>query len=92
MTVQAPELPFTYWGLTVTNPWMESYDSRYSTTCLNDRNAQRSEDGSWRLVIAAEDPGTANWIDTGGRTEGYMLVRWVLAENPPHPTARIIQL
>ena len=92
VTVVAPELPFTYWGLTVTNPWMESYDARYSTTCLNDQNAQRSEDGSWRMVIAAEDPGLPNWIDTGGRTEGYMLVRWVLAENPPHPTARIIQL
>jgi hypothetical protein len=92
VTVQEPERPFTYWGLTVTNPWMESYDGRYSTTHLNDRTAQRSADGSWRLVIAPEDPGVANWIDTGGRREGYMLVRWVLADDPPHPTARVIPL
>ncbi len=43
------------------------------------------------MVIAAEDPGPGveNWLDTGGRLEGYMLVRWVLADGPPHPTAQL---
>ena len=90
VTVHEPDGPFAYWGLTVANPWMESYDFRYATTNLNDRTAVRSGDGSWRLVIAPEDPGTPNWIDTGGRPEGYMLVRWVLADDPPHPTARVV--
>ena len=92
VTVRPPDRPFTYWGLTVTNPWMESYDGRYATTSLNDRTARRDGDGSWTLVIAPEDPGRPNWIDTGGRREGYMLVRWVLADDPPHPTARLVPL
>lgn len=90
VTVHPPERPFTYWGLTVTNPWMESYDDRGRTTHLNDRTAGRNDDGTWTVVIAPEDPGRPNWIDTGGRREGYMICRWVLAEDPPHPTARVV--
>ena len=37
-------------------------------------------------------PGVENWLDTGGRLEGYMLVRWVLADGPPHPTAEVVKI
>lgn len=92
VTVEPPEGAFTYWGLTVTNPWMESYDYRYTTTNLNDRTAQRSPDGRWRLVVAPHDPGLPNWIDTGGRLEGTMLVRWVLADGAAPPTCRLVEI
>jgi hypothetical protein len=90
VTVHEPDKPFLYWGLTLTSPWMESFDYRYATTALNNKTATRAEDGSWRLVIAPTDPGVENWLDTGGRLEGYMLVRWVLADGPPHPTAEVV--
>jgi hypothetical protein len=32
-----------------------------------------------------------NWLDTGGRLEGYMIVRWILADGPPHPTAEVVK-
>lgn len=93
ITVDPPPEEFLYWGLTIANPWMESYDYRYTTTCLNNRRAIRSPDGRWRMVVAPRDPGVANWLDTGGRREGYMLVRWVLAgEHPPHPTAELVPI
>jgi hypothetical protein len=94
VTVHVPERPFLYWGLTLTSPWMESFDYRYTTTALNNKTAVPSADGSWQMVIAAEDPGpgVANWLDTGGRREGYMLVRWVLADVPPHPTAELVSV
>ena len=92
VTVHEPDTPFLYWGLTTASPWMESYDYRYTTTNLNNKTAERSADGSWRLVIAPSDPGVANWLDTGGRLEGYMLVRWVLADDPPHPSAEVVRL
>jgi hypothetical protein len=41
-------------------------------------------------VISPVDPGVPNWIDTGGRREGYMIVRWVLADHPPHPTCELV--
>ena len=68
----------------------ESFDYRYATTHLNNKTATRSADGSWRMVIAPTDPGVENWLDTGGRLQGYMLVRWVLADGPPHPTAEVV--
>ena len=92
VTVHEPERAFLYWGLTLTSPWMESYDYRYTTTNLNNQTAARSVDGSWRLVISPTDPGVANWLDTGTRREGYMLVRWVLADGPPHPTCELVPI
>jgi hypothetical protein len=93
VTVHEPDKPFLYWGLTLTSPWMESFDNRYTTTNLNNKNAKRSDDGSWRLVIAPRNPGPKieNWLDTGGRLEGYMLVRWILADGPPHPSAEVVK-
>jgi hypothetical protein len=92
VTVHDPPNPFLYWGITTTTAWMESLDYRYTTTNLNNATAQRSADGDWRLVISPVDPGVPNWLDTSGRSEGYMIVRWVLADRPPHPTCEIVQV
>ena len=92
VTVHEPDKPFLYWGLTLTSPWGESFDYRYTTTALNNKTATRSDDGTWKLVIAPTDPGVENWLDTGGRREGYMLVRWVLADGPPHPSAEVVAI
>ena len=90
VTVHDPPKEFLYWGLTTTNAWMESLDYRYTTTNLNNRTAQRSPDGDWRLVISPVDPRVPNWLDTQGRLEGYMIVRWVLADRPPRPTCELV--
>jgi hypothetical protein len=92
ITVHNPPTDFLYWGLTTSTAWMESLDYRYTTTNLNNRTAKRSEDGDWRLVISPVDPGIPNWLDTQGRREGYMIVRWVLADDPPHPTCELVPI
>jgi hypothetical protein len=92
VTVHDPPNNFLYWGLTTATAWMESIDYRYTTTNLNNRTAQRSPDGDWRLVISPRDPGVPNFIDTGGRRTGYMIVRWVLADGPPHPTCELVPI
>ncbi|HZU79327.1 MAG TPA: hypothetical protein VE991_05380 [Acidimicrobiales bacterium] len=92
VTVHQPSNEFLYWGLTTSTAWMESLDYRYTTTNLNNRTAKQSDDGDWRLVISPTDPGVPNWIDTQGRREGYMIVRWVLADDPPHPTAELMPI
>ena len=92
VTVHDPPTEFLYWGLTTSTAWMESLDYRYTTTNLNNKTAQRSGDGDWRLVISPTDPGVSNWLDTQGRREGYMIVRWVLADGPPHPTCELVPI
>jgi hypothetical protein len=82
-----------YWGITLVNPWMESYEYRQRSVCTNDQLAARNADGSWTIVIAQRDPGVPNWLDTGGRSEGYALIRWVLpATLPPNPDCELIEL
>jgi len=92
VTVNDPATEFLYWGLTTSTAWMESLDYRYTTTNLNNKTAQRSADGDWRLVISPTDPGVPNWLDTQGRREGYMIVRWVLADGPPHPSCELVPI
>ena len=44
-------------------------------------------------MIAPEDPGVPNGLDTGGRLEGYALLRWVLAgADPPTPTCELVSI
>jgi len=86
------EKPFTYWGLTLLNPWLESYDYRFRRISMNDRQARRDADGGWTLVVAAEDPGRPNWLDAGGRSEGMMLLRWVKVTDPPLPECHLVDL
>ena len=92
VTVHEPDKPFLYWGLTLTSPWMESFDYRYTTTELNNKTATAlaaTGRGAWSSRRRTR-AGVENWLDTGGRLEGYMLVRWVLADGPPHPTAEVV--
>ena len=82
-----------YWGITLVNPWMESYEYRQRHVCTNDQLAARNADGSWTVVIAHRDPGVPNWLDTGGRSEGYALIRWVLPTTlPRNPDCEVIEL
>lgn len=93
VTIKNPPAPFTYWGLVLVNPWAESYDYRFAPTCTNNHRAQANAAGDWPLVIAAHDPGVPNWLDTGGRFEGQMLLRWVLAPNSTqNPSCELVRL
>lgn len=42
----------------------------------NQRQTRVSEDGRVRWVLAAEDPGVANWLDIGARRVGLCVIRW----------------
>ncbi len=93
ITMKPPPYEFVYWGLVIVNPWTESYDYRYTTTNWNNGSAQRNADGTWTLVVAPKDPGVPNWYDTGGRLEGSMTLRWVLAgDSPPAPDCNVVPL
>jgi hypothetical protein len=43
---------------------------------LNNRQAQPNADGTITYVLAPTDPGAGNWIDTGGVSQGIIMVRW----------------
>jgi hypothetical protein len=65
-----------YIGLQATDLWMVAPDARLHQTSLNTSQVTYDADGSVTYVVAAHDPGVANWIDTGGLRAGYFLIRW----------------
>jgi len=81
-----------YWSLQIFNRWLESPDYRYRRVALNDSQVKLEADGSFRVVIAARDPGARNWIDTAGHEEGQGVFRALLAEKPPVVRFRIAKL
>jgi len=61
--------------------------------CINDAQAQRDADGTVRILVGPDDPGTGNWLDTKGRLQTTLLARYLLPEGelPPIVT-RIIEI
>jgi len=49
------------------------------------------DDGMLRVVIAHEDPGIANWLDTAGHSAGPVILRCVRTKTAPVPTTRVLK-
>jgi hypothetical protein len=87
-----PAARFVYWGFQLANRWLESLDYRYLPVATNNSRAVRRADGTWRVVVAHDDPGVPNWLTTAGHAEGAMCFRWLLAEDdPPPPRLRVVK-
>jgi hypothetical protein len=65
-----------YWSAVLMTPWGESVDWRERPAVVVGSTALRADDGSVRIVIAHDDSGTGNWLDTGGHPEGSVSLRW----------------
>ncbi len=64
------------WNFQLNNYWMESLDYRYHNICINDFSAKRESDGMIKVMVAHQNPGHPNWIQTAGHNEGTMCWRW----------------
>ena len=81
-----------YWTLQLYGlGWFElaAWDERI--TSLNHTQTD-VVDGRIRVVVSAADPGTPNWLDTTGRSEGLLTFRWFWANGAPTPTASVVSL
>jgi hypothetical protein len=80
-----------HWNFQLNNYWMESLDYRYYTIHSNKHLASYRPDGSVRIVVAHEDPGVPNWINTVGHESGTMCFRWIRADQKPQPQTRVVK-
>jgi hypothetical protein len=75
------------------NRYLQSFDYRYRRISLNRKQMQLEADGSYRIVIAARDPGLPNWLSTEGRPSGTMFWRFLLPEGDIEtPRTRVVAL
>jgi hypothetical protein len=69
-----------YFTVPLSNIWGTTLDVLDRTGSLNKAQSTPNEDGTYTFVIAGDDPGVHNWIDTGGLPEGILTLR--MAEFP----------
>jgi hypothetical protein len=81
-----------YWSISLGNPWLETIHYGRHQSSLNGHQAVVDPDGKVRFVLAAEDPGVANWLDTAGHSNGAMLLRCVRTETAPVPSTRVVKV
>ena len=91
LLIEATPPECEHWNFQLNNYWMESLDYRYHTIHTNKHLAHHEDDGSIRLVVAHQDPGLPNWLETAGHTSGTMCFRWIKAAEHPQPRTRLVK-
>lgn len=86
-----PEARFA--NVVLWNRYMQSFDFANRQVSLNRNQIEYEEDGSFKIIVAHEDPGLPNWLDTEGRETGRMYWRWVFPRSEPGtPIAKVVKL
>jgi hypothetical protein len=89
LEVEPPE--GIYWSFSLGNPWWETIHYGRHQSSLNAHQIVVDSDGMVRVVLCAQDPGVANWLDTAGHSNGAMILRCVRTSTAPIPAARIVK-
>lgn len=89
--VRIPER-YRYWSILLTNDLYETTDWYNNQSSLNDTQGVVDDDGVFRTVISARDPGVHNWLDTAGHRSGAIQGRWFGASATPNPSLRKVKL
>jgi Protein of unknown function (DUF1214) len=77
-----------YWQILVADDRFSTVDWYNRQSSLNDVQARVDEDGRFRAVISARDPGVPNWIDKADHPWGMIQMRWNKASDAPDPTIK----
>lgn len=83
MDVRVP--PCTYASAVLWNRFGQSIDRRVHRSTINHAEIVAGPDGWARVVVAHHDPGLPHWLDAGGRAQGTVFWRFLLAESEPEP-------
>jgi hypothetical protein len=81
-----------YWNIQLNDPYFNAVEYVYRLSSLNGHTAKISSDGKIRAVVALEDPGVPNWLDTAGFRQGTIYGRWFDCSDEPMPTLKRVPL
>jgi hypothetical protein len=81
----------TFWMLTNMGAFWNSMDYVYRPVSYTPSRAAVDSDRRIRLVMAHDDPGCHNWIDTQSFAEGYLTYRNIDRRTPPAIDSRVVQ-
>jgi len=79
------------WMFTNGGVFMNSMDYLYRPVSITPSRARVDADGHIRLILAHDDPGYANWIDTQGFARGNLTYRHMLEGAPAVLETRLVR-
>jgi hypothetical protein len=91
LLIEFPDFEADYWGLQLASALVHTLDFANRLTTVNSAQAHRDDDGKYRLVLAHQDPGLYNWLDTTGLAHGELIMRFHNAVRPSPPGTRVIK-
>jgi hypothetical protein len=81
-----------YWNVQLNDELWNTIEYVYRQSSLNGHQARLDEDGRFRAVISAGDPGVPNWLDVMGHRTGTLVGRWYACSSAPVPTLKRVKL
>jgi hypothetical protein len=76
LVITLPVTDAPYLGFQLGSMWYISLDYINHQTSLNATQAQADPDGKIRIVVAEQNPGVTNWVETVGHRRGFLQFRW----------------
>lgn len=91
MTGRWPDCRFA--NVSLWNRFQQTFDYVNRGVSLNRAQTTTDADGNFTMVLAHEDPGVPNWLDTEGNTFGLVFWRFFLVEGGVQtPRAKVVKL
>ena len=78
----------------IMNGWLQSIEGPGGNQKFNKSTLKTKEDGSWRAIVSHKDPGTDNWLNPHGHSQGHFTMRIVHpeGEGTTRPRAQKVKL
>lgn len=74
------------------NRFQQTLDYKGRSVSLNRTQTKLEDNGSFKMIIAHEDPGLPNWLDTEGKLFGMVFWRFFLVESEAEtPLAEVVK-
>lgn len=91
LRVQPPQT--RYWNLALESRWHELPDYLHRPISRTLEEVEYGDDGSVEFVVAHNNPGHPNWLDTSKHNFGFMTLRWLdgKGEDVPLPELRKVK-
>ncbi len=92
LLIELPEPKARFWGLQLATSLWSTLDYANRLTTFNCGQSQPDADRVFRFVLAHEDPGVRNWLDTTGLERGVLILRYHRAEQLQVPSTKVVKL
>lgn len=80
-----------YWNWQLNDPYFNAIEYVYRMSSTNGHFAHVASDGRFYAVLALQDPGVPNWLDTAGYKQGTIYGRWYDCDSHPMPNLKRVK-